>query len=275
MTLIIGLSARKQGGKGTLAEFLTANGGYLFGFKPGFDGYGNYIVEHGTPSWVKVYSMAGPLKETCVNVLGLSPRQCYGSDEDKNSPTRYRWEDLPHYTTLVNEARERAWRELLGNGPSYTVYPGFSEELGRLSSIYTPAGIMTARQVLQEVGTGIFRRMWADVWNQACLRAIRRDNPDVAVIDDIRFPDEADAVLGAGGVVYRLTLAPFAKKDEHKSETSMDAYNRFTGVVGNARLPIRESCLALANLLDMSGVLRRPPQWDHLTFPKTGVAQAA
>lgn len=244
MTVILATSARKQGGKGTLCAFLARNAGVLFGRGPA------------VPT-AKVYSMAGPLKRFCHEVLGLTHEQCWGTDADKNSLTRYRWEDLPHYPYVLE--RVRAEVEELYDRVDGT-FPWWDRLIDRVlrlrplvvekwADIRAPKGLMTARQVLQEVGTGIFRRMWADVWNQACVAAIRRDNPDVALIDDVRFPDEAEAVKAAGGLVFRLTRAPFKAADEHASETAMDAYERFDGWVRNHELDARQSCRALVALL--------------------------
>lgn len=258
MTKIIGFSGRKQSGKGTLCEFLVKNAAAVFGrVKEPQD----VLPDLGRPPVVKVYSMAGPLKGVCRKVLGLSHTQCYGSDKDKNTTTIYRWCDLPHYPRIIEALRQKVRAEL---EEKVSTYDWFDRLYHRVMGIdawvenvvwsRAPTGMMTARQVLQEVGTGIFRQMYANVWNEACLRAIREDAPDVALIDDVRFPDEADAVKGAGGVVIRLTRAPF-KGDEHASETAMDQYTGFSRHLANHMLDKTQSCRELLWVLNVLGVV--------------------
>lgn len=254
MTIIIGFSARKQGGKGTMCKFIEKNADALFG---------------GIGMKVKTYSMAGPLKETCRKVLGLTYEQCYGTDDDKNSLTKYLWENMPHYPRLLEKEREKARleieKEYENKWPIVRLIDNLmgvpASRVENMVWFRIPKGQMTARQVLQEVGTGVFRTMYANVWNEACIRAIKEDNANVALIDDIRFPDEAEATKAAGGKVIRLTRAPFAAQDEHPSETSMDKYTNFDAVIPNGNLSPNDSCSYLVKHLQKMGMvheLRRP-----------------
>lgn len=254
MTVIIGFSARKQGGKGTMCNFLQRNADLLFGGK-----------FKGGPVRTKTYSMAGPLKETCRRVLGLTYAQCYGSDEDKNSLTKYQWENMPHYLRLLEKEREKARLELEKEyEDKWPIVRWMDSLMGvpkdRVENMVwfrIPKGPMTARQILQEVGTGVFRCMYANVWNEACIRAIEEDGCDVAFIDDIRFPDEAEATKAAGGKVIRLGRAPFASQDEHVSETSMDLYTGFNSYIPNNTLSQKESCRYLVTELARMGIIEK------------------
>jgi hypothetical protein len=64
----------------------------------------------------------------------------------------------------------------------------------------------------------------------ATIRQIFADNPDVAVIDDVRFPGEVEAIKESEGIVIRLQRAPFRGKDEHESESALDGYLGFSHV---------------------------------------------
>lgn len=76
MTKIIALSGRKQSGKSTGAEFIQNL----------FDRHNHYFS-------CKIYNFADPLKkDICINILGMTYDQCYGSDMDKNTPTDLIWE---------------------------------------------------------------------------------------------------------------------------------------------------------------------------------------
>jgi hypothetical protein len=219
---LIAFSGRKSSGKDTLCRFLRDNAEVLFG----------------EDTEARTYSMAGPIKRLCIDVLGLTHEQCWGTDAQKNTKTRYRWEDLPHYQYVVQEHEARA----------KTLQQSWE----------SPKGFMTARQVMQEVGTGIFRRMYGDVWAEAAVRAIGHDaHPRLlALINDVRFPNEVAAVQGVNGVVVRLTRAPYVD-DEHESEKAMDGFTQYDFVLQNHLMDERASCVALLVALKKAGVVGR------------------
>jgi hypothetical protein len=76
MTQILAFSGRKQSGKSTAAEYIELT------------------IEHlNLPLSYKTYSFADPLKiDICINILGLTYDQCYGSETDKNTMTDLEWE---------------------------------------------------------------------------------------------------------------------------------------------------------------------------------------
>ena len=132
--MIIAFAGRKQSGKTTSCEFIQS-----------------LLPNQET----KIYNFADPLKQLCINILGLTEEQCYGTDENKNETVDCYW-------------------------------PGIDAQ-------------MTAREVLQYVGTDVFRRMQHHVWSSATIRLIEKEKPKLALIADCRFPNEVDAVKKAGG----------------------------------------------------------------------------
>ena len=78
MTKIICCSGRKQSGKSTSTDYLVS-----------------IINQYAPTISCKVYSFADILKQDiCINILGLSYDQCYGTDEDKNTTTDLWWEGV-------------------------------------------------------------------------------------------------------------------------------------------------------------------------------------
>jgi len=74
MTTILAFSGRKQSGKSTSGEYVQ-----------------DLIRSINPKISIKTYSFADPLKRNiCIDLLGLTEQQCYGSDEDKNSLTNIR-----------------------------------------------------------------------------------------------------------------------------------------------------------------------------------------
>jgi len=77
MTQIISFAGRKQSGKSTSASYIKS------------------LANNSN-----IYSFADPLKkDVCINILGLTERQCYGTDADKNTLTNLRWENMPCFGT--------------------------------------------------------------------------------------------------------------------------------------------------------------------------------
>jgi hypothetical protein len=190
--VIIGLSGKKQSGKNTVCDAIEV--WITCGYAPNNER-------------VRVYSFADTLKrKVCMEVLGLSEAQCYGTDEEKNSPTKYKWEDMPHGI--------RYWGE--GGATAF------------LSISMREEGYMTAREIMQVVGTNIFRNFFDDnIWVDATLRNIFKDNfckENIALISDVRFPSEVNAILENDGYVIRLTR-DVCEGDLHPSETALDDYN--------------------------------------------------
>lgn len=120
MTKIIAIAGRKQSGKSTSCDFIKSK---LNSIDPNLS--------------AKIYSFADPLKQDiCMNILGLTYDQCYGSDDDKNTLTTLLWTDMPGYNPSASSLK----------------------------------GYMTARQVMEFVGTNIFRMMKDSVWVDATLK---------------------------------------------------------------------------------------------------------
>lgn len=52
------------------------------------------------------------------------------------------------------------------------------------------------------------------------------------IITDVRFPNEADAILAKGGLVIRVNRNSYEpKEEEHRSETALDDYTKFSAVM--------------------------------------------
>ena len=186
---IIAFAGRKQSGKSTLCTQVV-----------------NFIYDlEQLEDQAAIYNFADPLKNVCMDILGLSFDQCYGTDDQKNE--------------LVN--------------------------------CYKDGNQMTARQVLQTVGTEFFRSIQHNVWADATIRRIQQDNPLVALIGDCRFPNEVEAVKRAGGTVIKLTRNLY--NSDHASETALDPENydqsNFDLVVDNQNMTIQEQWRVVINYL--------------------------
>jgi hypothetical protein len=79
---------------------------------------------------------------------------------------------------------------------------------------------MTSRELLQYFGTDIMRQMYTNIWVDHAINTIEREQSELAILADVRFPNEVEAVKKAGGKVIRLTRE--CKNDEHSSECALD-----------------------------------------------------
>jgi len=86
-------------------------------------------------------------------------------------------------------------------------------------------GHMTARELMQVLGTDIGRKMFDNnIWVNATLNKIKKESPKIAIIDDLRFCSEADAVLGDGGLVVLLSRNKNSS-DIHGSEKDLENFD--------------------------------------------------
>ena len=267
---IIAFSGRKQAGKNTCANFMIgfemkATGLVRGNWSLNTDGTiqiddiwgntdhaGRFDPQNKAPEaikfmneflfpYIKTYSFADLLKQNvCIDLYGLTEAQCYGSNEDKDTYTQVKWDGFADLGILP---------------PEY---------IDNTNAVKRESRFMTAREVMQIVGTDILRKTYPDVWVDATIRRIKQENSLIAVITDCRFPNEVMGVKEAGGRVVRLTRAPFAKeKNQHRSETALDRqyfdWSEFDSVLGNEKMDIPQQNEALLSLLDM---------WDYYKVPE-------
>ena len=220
---IVGISGRKQAGKSTSANILHGlvlrSNGLVKDFNidnegrltvltenaKGEEGWGIFDVqrndedfveyaEHNMWPYIKLYSFADELKRICVDLFNIPPQCVYGTDEQKNQVQEHLlWENMP------------------------TTFP-------------IKHGPMTAREFMQFFGTDVMRHMYEPIWVNSCINRIKREQSNLAVIPDVRFPNEAKAIEDAGGTVIRLTRSVF--NDQHSSELALDGYP-FTDIIDN------------------------------------------
>lgn len=196
MKNIIAFAGRKQSGKTTCAEFVAKcfdEAGLLYEYHKNTRNKG-LIINYNK---AKVYNFADPLKEDiCINILGLTHDQCYGSDDKKNELVNCYWENKQ----------------------------------------------LTAREVMQFVGTDIFRKIQNNVWADATINKIASGSYGLAIIADCRFPNEVEAIKNAGGFIIKLNRNPF--NSDHSSETALDStnynYANFDLVLSNENMTIDE-----------------------------------
>lgn len=110
---------------------------------------------------------------------------------------------------------------------------------GHLKEVVDPFWNATPRDVLQKFGTEACRNnLRNDIW----VKSVEKRLLDVGmdkdwVITDVRFPNEADAIKAWGGIVLKVhrpaELREAIATKEHISETALDDYPRWDGIIRN------------------------------------------
>lgn len=136
---------------------------------------------------------------------------------------------------------------------------GSDSDKNELVNCYWPntSDQMTAREVMQYVGTDIFRKIQHNVWADATIIKIHKEQHDLSIIADCRFPNEVEAVKRAGGYVIKLMRNIY--NSDHESETALDEnkfdHHKFDLVIDNRSLNIDEQNAIIFSFLQNKGIL--------------------
>jgi len=79
---------------------------------------------------------------------------------------------------------------------------------------------ITGRYLLQRVGTECFRKMWPDIWVNYLMVRVERAG-GLCIVDDVRFPNEAEYIRSRGGQIWRLSRSGVVADDNHISEAGL------------------------------------------------------
>ena len=186
--------------------------------------------------YIRNFQFAEPLKRKVgIEILGLDEKLVYGSQADKETLTHLKWENMPgiilpddafnfmfNYETSWGDNISDTVNELVPIYDDWTKipFPFNGLKIPNMGMVHEP-GTMSVREVLQYIGTDIFRKMMPNVWVDACIRDIKTHNTQLSVIHDVRFLNEAQAIKDAGGKVIKLLRA--TSKDGHSSEVEVDS----------------------------------------------------
>lgn len=188
--------------------------------------------------YVKKYSFADSLKVVAIELFGISDEQAYGTNEQKNTIVSHLlWENMPGVYTDDN-----MHQLTLESNP----------DLEGVLLYHTP-GPMTAREFLQFFGTEICRKIYSHVWTERTTKNIQQEQSLLAIVDDCRFKNEANAIKSIGGKVIRLTRNIY--QDDHDSEKDLDDYSDFDAVIDNKNMTIHETNIEMIKILEEWGWL--------------------
>jgi hypothetical protein len=136
-------------------------------------------------------------------------------------------------------------------GLSYVQCYGEDHNKNELVDAYWEDKQLTARDLMQLIGTDLFRKLNNNVWVNALINKIKKSKLQVVIVSDCRFPNEVEAIKNNGGIVFRLNRNPH--KSEHISESILDAcrydWNNFNAIINNEHMTVREQYDKLKKLM--------------------------
>lgn len=146
--------------------------------------------------------------------------------------------------------------------------PLIGHEVVRLAALVDAVGWEEAkthdevRRTLQRLGTEAGREvLGADVWvrlGMAAAEEARRDYRPV-VLTDVRFPNEAEAVAAAGGLLLRM-VRDVEGVVPHVSETALDDWAEDLAVLNRGTIADLHSCADQVATLVQTGAVAPCPR---------------
>jgi hypothetical protein len=144
-------------------------------------------------------------------------------------------------TTIANFLQARSYEKVAFADPiksmtiSLLLSLGLSEaEASRLCytdkhELIKPIKV-TARHMMQTLGTEYGRdcihpQLWVMCWQNSVTAHLKAGNS--VVCDDVRFPNEAHAILSLGGELWHIQRPGVLRTTTHSSEGALDDFPRF------------------------------------------------
>lgn len=175
-------------------------------------------------------SFAQPLKDEVFDFLlycnarvahtgaPFETRHIWGSQKDK---------DEPLYVDLVDLPQQLEYKRV------------FEFMIEHANVIEDCTFIFTPRALLQWWGTEFRRASDPNYWVNKAFASVEeyKDKAIIFVIEDVRFENEAEAILAAGGVIVRIERFDnphiTEENQKHLSETALDRYPKFSAQIAN------------------------------------------
>jgi ABC-type oligopeptide transport system ATPase subunit len=259
---IIGLVGRAGSGKDTTAVTIAQL------LEPGLDSLG--LPNH--PVTCYQFRFAETLKRHVAQVFDWNEDRIDGANKELPDP-RY---ERSRAINLMMEADAhllREWRSHYGYNFSDRHIDDFLETK-RAEGRYGPS-YLTSRFAQQRVGTEGYRWLWDRIWVDLLLRQVRKLPGDsIAVVTDVRFHNEAEAIRAEGGIIWRIVRASKIPAD-HVSESEMETIDTDfivdnSGSLEDLRVQVEVGLKDLLNMRDpVTG--RYEPEFDTTTDPNAEV----
>jgi len=195
--------------------------------------------------FIKHYAFASSLKEIAEKLFDI-PREClHGTNEQKNQAQKHLlWENMPGVICYPNYVE-------CGNATHGDIDPN------NIGLITHKTGPMTAREFMQFFGTEVMRKMYDNIWINRTIKDIETEGPQIAVISDCRFKNEAVALKQIGAKLVYLDRS-ISNSDSHASENGFGDFDDFDLKIENSKMTLLETCKALLAGIESWGWIEQP-----------------
>lgn len=136
----------------------------------------------------------------------------YACSEGEGEGEKYILDNIDNILPITYMWEKHAFADKLKECASTILgVPRFMFESGEFKESFTSLPLsnkegepMTNREFLQYFGTEVGRSIDKDLWIKALMYSYGRDKESHWIIPDVRFPNEADAIRNAGGVLWKI-----------------------------------------------------------------------
>lgn len=179
---VIGFAGRKRSGKGLLTEAIH-----------------RYHEERGDRPVVTV-TIAGALKELCADLMGMTVEESLSIKDNG---------------TVLNIIMDQNWVDRIHQAT------GISKENIK-KEVDSKKTLLDVREVLQFIGTDVIRKYYPN-WHidEAVKRIESSPDDSVILVDDVRFPNELEALEKLNADVFFIVRPSCLDVTNHSSDTSL------------------------------------------------------
>lgn len=238
--MIIGLAGKKGSGKDTVAKLIQI----LTMFpKMTDDTIIKSLKKDFSNEPYEIVRFADKLKDFVCSIIGCIREQL----EDRDFKETELGEEWVYYKAYVPSLTGIDYIEIYG------IFATESEALNIINQLgYNRYKIIgkrhSPRTLMQMIGTEAGREIiHPNIWVNATMVDYKAKSIDIPfgsgtrsekhypkwIIPDVRFPNEVEAITKRNGLKFKVVNPNLEVTDEHESETALDNYNDYHGVIMN------------------------------------------
>lgn len=241
MMPLFGLAGNMGAGKSTVAKILTEKYGFL------------------------EIAQATPLKTLAKRLFGFDDQALYGPTEERNKPQLAGLWEAPDFFSKLDIFAALCETNILpvNDERSDRILQICTKGVGLIETFYSEHKYLTARYVLQIIGTEIGRQikntLWTDIAVNQCIHHLSTCNTiQAAVISDVRFRSEILTIQSSGGwIVQVLDPSIYNDINKHSSEAELRGVPTFwfdTILYNDKRFGIESLEYKIDSIIDSYGI---------------------
>ena len=155
------------------------------------------MIRQQHPEYIN-FKFAGKLKEFCSELFDI-PMEVFESQKLKNEERYFKYNGFVSYLEKFRESCDSVLSIKGGLITERLAVRSMEVFEASWSEYGLPEFPATPREILQKIGTDVFRDHYSDtIWVDTI------DKADKAIVTDVRFPNEAEKIKESGGILVRI-----------------------------------------------------------------------